>query len=178
MTDRCFLSRLDSPTGELLLVCDADGRLRALDWSDYEPRLKKLLQRFSGSGIVLEEADPPPACRDALAAYFDGRLDALDTLSVATQGSEFQQRIWQLLRTIPAGETRSYGALAQAIHKPGAARAVGLANGSNPVAIVVPCHRVIGADGSLTGYGGGVDRKRWLLEHERATGFSQQASLF
>ena len=106
--------------------------------------------------------------RAALQAWFAGDLRAFDGLSITTGGTEFQRRVWAALRDIPAGETRSYGQLAAAIGQPTAVRAVGLANGANPVGIVTPCHRVIGAGGALTGYAGGVERKRWLLEHERA----------
>jgi methylated-DNA-[protein]-cysteine S-methyltransferase len=100
-------------------------------------------------------------------AYFDGDLHAIDALPVATEGTVFQKSVWQALRTIPTGKTMSYGELAVKIGKPAAVRAVGLANGSNPIGVVVPCHRVIGANGSLTGYGGGLERKRWLLDHEK-----------
>jgi methylated-DNA-[protein]-cysteine S-methyltransferase len=93
---------------------------------------------------------------------------ALDTLKTATGGTEFQRTVWAALRAIPAGETRSYGQLAAAIGKPRAVRAAGLANGQNPIAVIVPCHRVIGANGTLTGYAGGVERKRWLLAHEKS----------
>jgi O-6-methylguanine DNA methyltransferase len=104
----------------------------------------------------------------ALAAYFAGTVTALDGLPVARIGSEFQRRVWAALRQIPAGETRSYGQLAAAIGQPTASRAIGLANGANPIGIVVPCHRVIGSGGALTGYAGGVERKAWLLRHEGA----------
>ena len=106
--------------------------------------------------------------KEHIGRYFAGELTALDSLQCATAGTEFQRRIWSALREIPAGTTTSYGALADKIGKPGAARAAGLANGSNPISIIVPCHRVIGANGALTGYGGGLPRKQWLLAHERA----------
>src|SRR5688500_16265974 len=116
----------------------------------------------------LANGDVPREIRDALTAYFDGELAAIDRIPVEAIGSEFQQRVWAELRKIPVGTTTSYGALAKKLGKPGASRAVGLANGSNPIGVVVPCHRVIGADGTLTGYGGGLPRKQWLLEHEGA----------
>jgi methylated-DNA-[protein]-cysteine S-methyltransferase len=100
--------------------------------------------------------------------YFAGELGAIDDLPVKTAGTPFQRAVWSALREIPLGATESYGKLAERIGRPTAVRAVGLANGSNPIGIVVPCHRVIGANGSLTGYGGGMERKRWLLEHEKA----------
>jgi methylated-DNA-[protein]-cysteine S-methyltransferase len=115
----------------------------------------------------LSEGRAPEFVRTALGAWFDGELGALDRLAVRTGGTAFQQTVWAALRTIPAGETWTYGRLAAAVGSPKAARAVGLANGANPVAIIVPCHRVIGANGALTGYAGGVERKRWLLAHER-----------
>jgi methylated-DNA-[protein]-cysteine S-methyltransferase len=101
-----------------------------------------------------------------LKAYFGGDIDAIDALKTHSLGTPFQAKVWAALRAIPAGETRSYGQIAAQIGSPMAMRAVGLANGANPIGIVVPCHRVIGADGTLTGYGGGLPRKEWLLKHE------------
>jgi methylated-DNA-[protein]-cysteine S-methyltransferase len=160
------IERFPSPIGTLLLV--SDGRsLRAVDLHDDEPQLLAMLEKQYPS-CELVRGEIPREIRDALAAYFDGELTAIDRIPVEAIGSEFQQRVWAELRKIPVGTTTSYGALAQKLGKPGASRAVGLANGSNPVGVVVPCHRVIGADGTLTGYGGGLPRKRWLLEHEGA----------
>ncbi|WP_207791804.1 bifunctional transcriptional activator/DNA repair enzyme AdaA [Polymorphobacter fuscus] len=161
------LSRQASPLGELLIVSDADGVLRALDFQDYAERMQRLLARHYGV-FTLVEAGVPAGIAGALDGYFGGDARALDGLPVATAGSDFQRRVWAALRTIPAGTTCGYGALAAAIGRPGAARAVGLANGLNPIGIVVPCHRVIGASGALTGYAGGMERKRWLLAHEGA----------
>jgi methylated-DNA-[protein]-cysteine S-methyltransferase len=162
------LERVETPTGPMLIVTDDEQRLRALDWEDHEARLLKLLRRHYGTNAVrLSEAARPSAASHSLAAYFDGDLEAVSGLPIATSGSDFQRTVWDALRRIPAGHSISYGALAASIGRPTAARAVGLANGANPIAIVVPCHRVIGADASLTGYGGGLDRKRWLLAHER-----------
>ncbi|HEY7307673.1 MAG TPA: methylated-DNA--[protein]-cysteine S-methyltransferase, partial [Bryobacteraceae bacterium] len=115
----------------------------------------------------LEPAGNMPDLTNAIARYFRGELNAIDRLPVETAGTGFQREVWGALREIKCGTTVSYAQLAMQIGRPTAVRAVGLANGSNPVGIVVPCHRVIGSDGSLTGYGGGIDRKRWLLEHER-----------
>jgi O-6-methylguanine DNA methyltransferase len=165
MTMQLTLSRYVAPVGELLLVTDADGRLRALDFNDFEERMRRLLARHYGV-VELVAGAVPAAIAAALDGYFAGDLTAVDAVPVATGGTEFQKSVWAALRSIPAGETRGYGALAAAIGKPGAARAVGLANGMNPIGIVVPCHRVIGASGALTGYAGGVERKRWLLAHE------------
>lgn len=159
------LSRYSAPIGELLLVTDADGALRALDFADFEARMQRLLVRHYGS-VVLTDDVAPAALTEALARYFAGDLAALDAVVVATGGSAFQISVWAALRAIPAGSTTSYGVLAARLGNPGASRAVGLANGSNPVGIVVPCHRVIGAGGVLGGYAGGIERKRWLLMHE------------
>ncbi|WP_255671047.1 methylated-DNA--[protein]-cysteine S-methyltransferase [Blastopirellula sediminis] len=161
-----LLSRLDSPVGEMLIVTDAEGTLRALDFHDYEPRMRTLLARHYET-YQLTTGDTPDAIAAALTNYFAGDLNAVNHLPTQTGGTEFQRTIWKALRTIPGGVTRSYGDLAKQIKKPSASRAVGLANGANPIAIVVPCHRVIGASGALTGYGGGLPRKRWLLDHER-----------
>ena len=161
------LSRHATPVADLLIVTDTEGNLRALDFADFEDRMRTLLTRHYGA-VELSEGEAPAAVVAALDAYFAGDLGALDTLPIATGGSEFQRNVWAALRRIPAGTTTGYGALAASLGKPGAARAVGLANGANPIGIVVPCHRVIGASGALTGYAGGVERKRWLLTHERA----------
>lgn len=161
------LDRLASPVGEVLLVTDAEGAVRAFDFTDYEARMRKLLARHYGE-VVLNEGRAPEAVRAAIAAYFSGDARALGGLTVKTGGTDFQRSVWAALRTIPAGETWSYGQLANAIGKPGAVRAVGLANGANPVGVIVPCHRVVGANGTLTGYAGGLERKRWLLAHEGA----------
>ncbi|MFM1887555.1 MAG: hypothetical protein RL026_2712 [Pseudomonadota bacterium] len=153
------------------MVFDGQSRLRALDWQDHEARLLKMLRRHygpSGSGHTLSAAPPPPQFTAALEAYFAGEHAAIDALTIETGGTAFQREVWAALRQIPAGETLGYGELARRIGRPAAVRATGLAVGANPVSIVVPCHRVIGSDGSLTGYAGGLERKRWLLEHEGA----------
>jgi O-6-methylguanine DNA methyltransferase len=162
-----FLDRVPSPLGSLFVVHDADGHLRALDFPDYEPRLHRLLRLHYGAFELTPVAAPRVTAR-ALDAFFAGEIEAIDALAVCTGGTDFQRRVWAALRRIPAGTTTSYGQLAAAIGRPDAVRAVGLANGANPIVIAVPCHRVIGADGGLTGYGGGIERKRWLLAHERA----------
>ncbi len=158
-----------SPIGRIAVVWDADGLLRALDFEDYDARMRTLLRRHYGHADP-ETARVPAAIGDALRAYFDGDLAAIERLETRTNGSPFQRRVWGALRAIPAGRTCTYRELATTIERPSATRAVGLANGANPIAIVVPCHRVIGANGALTGYGGGLERKRWLLEHERRAG--------
>lgn len=159
------LSRLASPIGEILLVTDADGVVRALDFHDYEPRMMRLLGRHYPRFSLTPGAAPAEVAA-SLNAYFSGAATALETIRVETGGADFQRSIWQALRTIPAGQTWTYGRLAQAIGRPSAVRAAGLANGANPVALIVPCHRVIGANGALTGYAGGLERKQWLLVHE------------
>ena len=161
------LDRIPSPVGEVLVVTDADGAVRALDFHDYEARLRLLLRRHYGE-VVLNEGRAPQPVRQAVEAWFGGDLTAFDAVEVKTGGTDFQRSVWRALRDIPAGETRSYGQLATAIGAPKAVRAVGLANGANPVGVIVPCHRVIGANGTLTGYAGGLERKRWLLAHEAA----------
>lgn len=159
------LDRIASPVGEVLVATDVEGAVRALDFHDYEDRLRRLLRRHYGA-VELVEGRAPEAVRRAVEAYFSGDLAAFDAVVVKTGGTAFQQAVWAALRAIPAGETRSYGQLAAAIGAPRAVRAVGLANGANPVGVIVPCHRVIGANGALTGYAGGLERKRWLLAHE------------
>ena len=166
-----LLDRIESPIGVMLVVHDATGRLRAMEFADREHRLGQLLRLHygpAGSGYVMRECPAPPAMQNAFAAYFAGALAALDGIMVATRGTPFQRDVWAALRTIPPGTTRSYGALARQLGRPNAVRAVGAANGANPISIVVPCHRVIGSDAGLTGYGGGIARKRWLLRHEGA----------
>jgi O-6-methylguanine DNA methyltransferase len=162
---RC--ERRASPLGPLLIVSDRDGALRALDYATHEARTQRLLAMHYGA-FTLDEGAAPAAIGRALDAYFAGQLDVLDGLPVATAGTPFQRSVWQAQRGISAGTTLSYGGLAARIGRPQASRAVGLANGANPITIVVPCHRVIGANGSLTGYAQGVERKRWLLAHEAA----------
>jgi len=162
-----LLSRFAAPVGTILLVHDDAHVLRALDFGDYEDRMHRLLRLHYGP-ITLADAPAPLRTTQALQRYFEGDFDALAAIPVATGGTAFQRSVWAALRTIPAGHTATYGALARQLGSPGASRAVGLANGANPVAIVVPCHRVIGANGALTGFGGGLPRKQWLLEHEGA----------
>jgi len=165
MTDIFHLDRLNTPIGVALLVTDAEGVLRALDWEDHEPRMRQLLRLQCGQ-IELKNARAPAALRAALVAYFKGDLDRLDDIPWRVAGTPFQRKVWNALPKIRAGTTLSYGALAAKLGAPRAMRAVGHANGSNPISVVVPCHRLIGADGSLVKYGGGLERKRWLLRHE------------
>lgn len=160
----------ESPIGALAALTDGDGALRALEFEDHVPRMHQLLSRHYPSWVI-ETGRPAPLLDQCLGAYFDGDVHALAGIRVATGGTPFQRAVWSALRQIAAGTTLSYGQLARKLDCPKASRAVGLANGANPVSLVVPCHRVIGADGSLTGFGGGLHRKRWLLAHEaRACG--------
>ena len=161
-----LLDRVASPIGTVLLAADGET-LRAMDFIDYEDRMHRYLRLHYGE-YTLKEARNPCGLSDRIRAYFDGDVRAIDTIPTRTGGTEFQREVWARLREIPAGMTTTYGELAARIGKPNSSRAVGMANGSNPIVIVLPCHRVIGASGALTGYGGGLDRKRWLLAHEGA----------
>jgi len=165
LAETFFLDRLKTPIGIALLVSDANGVLRALDWEDYESRMRELLRRHYGA-VELTAAKSPAATRTALAGYFRGDIGLLKTIKWRVAGTPFQRKVWSALAKIPAGTTMTYGALAAKLDAPKAMRAVGHANGANPISVVVPCHRLIGASGSLVKYGGGLERKRWLLKHE------------
>jgi methylated-DNA-[protein]-cysteine S-methyltransferase len=170
---RLFVDRTKTPIGTLTIVADPDGRLRVVGWDDLETRLQRSLAvQYGTGGFRLEPVPNPGGLTAAMDAYFAGELAAIDALRVETRGTPFQRTVWEALRDIPCGTTISYAELARRIGRPSAVRAVGLANGANPVGVVVPCHRVIGANGSLTGYGGGLERKRWLLAHEGCHGTS------
>ena len=166
---RLMIDRLMTPIGDALLAFDPAGRLRAFYFADKEDELVGLLRRQYGASVSLDRQPGPSDAIRSLEAYFAGDLTALDNIECRTVGTLFQQAVWAALRTIPVGQTLSYAGLAKRIGKPKAVRAVGLANGANPIAVVVPCHRVIGSNGTLTGYGGGIERKRWLLTHEGAS---------
>lgn len=159
------LDRLPTPIGTALLVTDAEGTLRALDWEDYEHRMRKLLRLHYGP-MDISDQPAPTEMRTALSRYFEGDLGQLSGIAWRVAGTPFQQKVWTALAQIPAGTTLSYGSLAARLDMPKAVRAVGHANGSNPISVVIPCHRLIGSDGSLVKYGGGLERKRWLLRHE------------
>ena len=156
---------IDTPLGTAHALA-RNGKLCALQLATMRVRTSSPLARLDA--LVARRTADPAGVVTALEAYFRGDLDALDAIEVDPIGTEFQRRVWAALRTIPHGETTSYGTLARTLGSPTASRAVGAANGANPIWIVVPCHRVIGASGALTGYAGGLDVKRWLLEHERA----------
>ena len=183
MTTTFLLERLSTPLGQMLLACDEAGRLRIIDWLDYEARMRELLRRqYPGVSVSLQETGQKSSAARSIESYFDGDLKAIEGIEVATGGTEFQRTVWSALRDIPLGRTISYLELATRIGRPKAVRAVGLANGANPISVVVPCHRVIGSGmkSPLVGYGGGLERKRWLLEHEKAIAATEpvmQASL-
>jgi methylated-DNA-[protein]-cysteine S-methyltransferase len=161
---KLLIDRIESPLGTIILISDGD-RLCALDFAGYEPRMMGLLHKRYQSLELLEATDPQ-GFSSKVRAYLNGDYESLNDIAVNAGGTDFQQLVWQGLRTIPVGTTASYGELATKLGKPTATRAVGMANSLNPVAIVVPCHRVIGAKAKLTGYAGGLARKQWLLEHE------------
>jgi methylated-DNA-[protein]-cysteine S-methyltransferase len=168
LPERLRLDRLATPIGEALLITDEAGYLRAFDWADQDSGMTRLLRLHYGS-LKPEPGAAPAHMKRLLRNYFEGELDSLREIEWRTGGTPFQRAVWKGLTRIPAGKTLSYGGLAAKLGCPTAVRAVGAANGSNPISVVVPCHRVIGIDGSLTGYGGGIERKRWLLSHEGAT---------
>jgi methylated-DNA-[protein]-cysteine S-methyltransferase len=155
---------IDSVLGPLTIVVE-DGQIRCL-YMDLQ-RHRLVDDELGEPEPRGRDAAPFKAAADQLDAYFEGERTTFD-LPLAPVGSEFQQRVWTALQEIPYGQTESYGEVAERIGSPGAARAVGLANGKNPIGILIPCHRVVGANGSLTGYGGGLDRKRQLLDLELA----------
>lgn len=172
MTPRAFyamtlaIGRFDSPIGPLA-VATVDDRLVAIDLEGDASALEaQLIKENPPSPSGLRRGRLSPAVLKSLQRYFEGDIAAVDDIAVDLAGTPFQLRVWTALREVRAGTTTSYGALARRIGTPNAVRAVGAANGANPIPIVIPCHRVIGADGRLVGYGGGLDRKRWLLAHE------------
>ncbi len=155
---------IETEIGKLLLVTNQEA-LCALYYGDEQSQLMKQLKRRYGQ-FQLHRVNNPQGFTDLVKAYFAGDYRALDRIPVSVDGTPFQQQVWSALRAIPTGNKIAYGELAAKVGKPTAARAVGMANAVNPVAIVVPCHRVIGANAKLVGYGGGLDRKQWLLKHE------------
>ncbi len=161
MGDPHYTTTIPSPVGDLTLVASTSG-LRAVLWPDDDKRVRLPCS-------LLEQPDHPvlAACRDQLDGYFDRTRTAFD-LPLDLRGTEFQRTAWKALADIPYGSTITYGEQANRIGRPQAVRAVGTANGRNPVSIVLPCHRVVGSNGSLTGFAGGLDTKAWLLAHEKA----------
>ena len=160
-----YTTTVESPCGPLLCVVDEAGAVVRIEFGNGRDA-QKTTERMQNRGIeVVEDPARTAEVRRQLAEYFAGERREFD-LALAPAGTPFERSVWDELRRIPFGETRSYGEIAQALGRPGAARAVGRANGANPIPIVVPCHRVIGSDGSLTGFGGGLDAKSRLLELE------------
>jgi methylated-DNA-[protein]-cysteine S-methyltransferase len=166
-----LIDEIPSPLGRIVIAA-RDGRLCALEFGRAR-MARHLAARFPGSRR--RRLRDPFGISTKLRAYLSGDLTAVDRIAVETGGTAFQQRVWHALRTIQAGRTMSYTAMARTIGHRAAVRAVGAANGRNPISIVVPCHRLVGGDGALTGYGGGLWRKRWLLEHEGAADPAAQA---
>jgi len=166
---RLFRSSIETPIGSMVALA-SDDALCALEFSS-EGRMTRLTSRLDRwfAPYAIENGSNPiiDRTRAWLERYFAGRGADTNGLALEMRGADFERRVWRALLDIPAGETSTYGAIAKQLGSAGASRAVGLANGANPVAIIVPCHRVIGSNGTLTGYGGGLDRKRWLLDHER-----------
>lgn len=162
MLTELLFDHFDSPIGIILLTA-CDGKLCSLDFGEYDERMQRLLTGRLGNFVRKAETDPY-GFSSKVRAYLNGDLNIIDSIPVDTGGTPFQQTVWNALREIPLGTVTTYGALAKKIGS--VARAVGITNSLNPVGIVVPCHRVIGADGTLTGYAGGLHRKEWLLRHE------------
>jgi methylated-DNA-[protein]-cysteine S-methyltransferase len=166
---KLFRTIVQTPVGPMVAVA-SEAAICALEFP-LPGRISRLDRRLARWFAPHEVNERPNAViertRAWLASYFAGTSADADELPLEMRGAEFERRVWTALRTIPPGETTTYGAIAKQVGTPAAARAVGLANGANPIAIVVPCHRVVGANGALTGYGGGLDCKRWLINHER-----------
>jgi methylated-DNA-[protein]-cysteine S-methyltransferase len=161
-----FVGIVPTPIGELAFLTD-DTSLRALDFSDSFDEAVRAFTRRHGQ-VTVDDRNDPLGIRAKLDAYFGGDILAIDAIPAIPDGTPFQQSVWRHLRSVSAGTTTTYGTIARALGAPSSTRAVGAANGANPIPLVIPCHRVIGADGTLTGYGGGLHRKEWLLRHEGA----------
>ena len=163
----CFLTdRIETPLGPMVLVA-RDGVILVLEFEDKGDRVERAFKARVGD-VELQPASNPFGPSDRIRAYFAGELSAIENLLTHGGGTVFEEKVWAELKRIPCGTTVSYGSIARKLGDIQHSRAVGTANGKNPIAIVVPCHRVIGADGSMTGYGGGITRKEWLLRHEGA----------
>ena len=158
--------RVETPIGPMLLLA-RDGMLIGLEFDDHPERVARDLRLRFGTSERFP-AKNPHGFSDRIRAYFAGDMKAIENIPTDGGGTDFQRKVWEELKRIPCGVTISYGTLAKRLGDANLMRAVGLANGRNPISIVVPCHRVIGSDGSLTGYGGGLHRKEWLLKHEGA----------
>jgi methylated-DNA-[protein]-cysteine S-methyltransferase len=161
---KLLIDRIESPMGTMVLITNHD-RLCAIDFADCEPRTIGLLHKRYQSFELVETIDPQ-GFSSKLRAYLAGDYPSLHDLPIDSGGTDFQQLVWQELCKIPVGKTATYGEIATRLGKPTASRAVGMANSLNPIAIAIPCHRVIGSKAKLTGYAGGLERKQWLLQHE------------
>lgn len=159
-----LIDKIDFKMGQILIVSDGE-KLCALDFAGYESRMMRLLEKRYGSVHFIETPNPQ-GFSDRIRSYLAGEFSSVDEMPVSTGGTAFQQQVWFALRSIGPGTVITYGELAQRIGRPTAHRAVGMTNSLNPVAIVLPCHRVIGTNANLTGYAGGLECKRWLLQHE------------
>ncbi len=166
MKTELWMDEFETPIGRVRIGVEAQGALAALEFVEHVVRMEALLHKRYGE-FQWRRSHNPAGVTQSLQAYFDGAVRALDDLPVSVQGTPFQRHCWLALRRIPAGDTASYAEQARWVGRPGAYRAVGQANGLNPVALVLPCHRVIGSNRTLTGYASGLDRKLWLLAHER-----------
>ena len=162
------LAQVESPVGPLTIAA-RDERVCLLHFGPDDERVRRWLARWYPGRAVVGHNDPAGAV-SVLSRYFEGDVDAIDAIAVEMNGTPFQQRVWSALRRVRAGRTAAYAEIAREIGAPTAVRAVGAANGANPVAVIVPCHRIVGTNGSLTGYGGGLERKQWLLRHEGVGG--------
>jgi methylated-DNA-[protein]-cysteine S-methyltransferase len=160
------LNQISSPIGDILMISD-NGTLCGLEFANYEARTLSFLKKRYGEFNLTSV--PTSTLIQPLLAYLEGDYSAIDIIPVNPGGTAFQQQVWLALRHIPVGTVLTYGQLAEQLGKPTASRAVGMTNSLNPISIVLPCHRVIGANGALTGYAGGLERKRWLLQHEGVT---------
>jgi methylated-DNA-[protein]-cysteine S-methyltransferase len=165
--DVTSVTTMDSPVGRLTIAAHGP-RVCLVHFGALSARLRSTLGSWYPGSPIEHRSDPGGAVK-VLERYFRGDLESLDEIDIDLHGTRFQQRVWMALRSVKAGTTLSYAGLADRVGSPSAVRAVGAANGANPVAVVLPCHRIIGSNGSLTGYGGGLDRKRWLLDHEGVT---------
>jgi methylated-DNA-[protein]-cysteine S-methyltransferase len=159
---------IETPLGGLVVATDQHAAIYLVEFADCQARIERWMSHYAKANpFRLAPGSIAPAIRRAFARYFDGDVVALDALAVRFVGTPFHRQVWSALRAIGPGQTLSYGEFAERLGRPRAARAVGHANGANPLSIVVPCHRLVAADGGLTKYGGGLERKRWLLDHEK-----------
>jgi methylated-DNA-[protein]-cysteine S-methyltransferase len=168
MTLKLIQDQILTPLGQALVLTDRKGVLRAFEWLDCADRLARLLRLHYGADYEITEGMRLSKASLLIGKYFDGDLKAIDKITVETNGTPFQKKVWAALRKVPPGKTITYTAMAKKVGAPSAVRAVGAANGANPISLVIPCHRMIGTSGKLTGYAGGLHRKKYLLEHEGA----------